>query len=233
MKKLDVLWIIERFGVEPDDSELDTAEHLVGDPCAYVATQLRRHGIDPDPLEDKIAAHVEATQRQLDAKPFESVAELEDALRRFSIAHAATARVALVATPSKNTRAAPGSCLGQVNIALPGEPWPHHEGRAMRGILQVRCQDLPRRPVALDGMSWLTMFIDDPLPFNTPSGDGWLLRTYPEGAAIVQVDPPTRHPSTAISWTPTPDMVEQAWAIQNHVDDGLFDRFQATLENHE
>lgn len=79
-----------------------------------------------------------------------------------------------------------GSWFGRVNLALPGEEWPTHEGKPMYALAQIDLTQLPFRPPRLDDLEVITVFIDDDLPAGDgPNGDGWCLRAYPDRSALV------------------------------------------------
>jgi hypothetical protein len=85
-----------------------------------------------------------------------------------------------------------GSWFGGVNLALPGEAWPTHNGKPMYALAQIDLTQLPFRPPRLDDVEMITIFIDDDLPTDhEPNGDGWCLRAYPDASALIplaQVD---------------------------------------------
>ena len=79
-----------------------------------------------------------------------------------------------------------GSWFGRVNLALPGEEWPTHDGKPMYALAQVDLTQLPFRPPRLEDVEMITVFIDDDLPGeDEPNGDGWCLRAYPELSRLV------------------------------------------------
>ncbi len=74
------------------------------------------------------------------------------------------------------------------------EPWPicALSGRPLRAILQIRCDELPVRPAALDGVAlltfWFDTFGDD--WWDQPNGRGFLVRTYDTLDGLVMTPPP-------------------------------------------
>ena len=87
------------------------------------------------------------------------------------------------------------SWMGQVLLGLPGEEWPTHEGRPLWGVCQIRVDELPAAaPSALDDIELVTIFIDLlDLPYDSPNGEGWELRTYASVDALVPLLEPERH----------------------------------------
>lgn len=74
------------------------------------------------------------------------------------------------------------SWFGGQFVGVDGEAWPVGEGGLMVPLIQVRTDELPFRPKALEGIALLTVFIGPKkLPLSRPAknGDGWVIRTYP------------------------------------------------------
>lgn len=74
------------------------------------------------------------------------------------------------------------SYFGGQFVAYPGDEWPTNDGDPMIPLLQVRTDELPYRPAALEGIALFNVFIGPrelPLDLPAESGDGWLLRSYP------------------------------------------------------
>ncbi|MCQ4164855.1 DUF1963 domain-containing protein [Tahibacter harae] len=60
-----------------------------------------------------------------------------------------------------------------------GEELPFHDGEPMFPLLQIRTDELPWRPPALDGVALLVLFHNlHHYPFGKPHGEGWLIREY-------------------------------------------------------
>lgn len=72
------------------------------------------------------------------------------------------------------------SYFGGRFVAGPGEGWPLNGGQPMIPLLQVRTDELPCRPRALQGIALFNVFVGPrqlPLDLPAESGDGWLLRS--------------------------------------------------------
>lgn len=73
------------------------------------------------------------------------------------------------------------SYFGGRFVGESGEDWPQWENEPMLPLLQIKTDELPHRPQALDGIVLLNVFIGSKeLPIDLPAenGNGWLLRTY-------------------------------------------------------
>lgn len=71
------------------------------------------------------------------------------------------------------------SWFGSVNLALPGETWPHSDGKPMHALCQINLLDLPYRPPRLDDLEFISVFIGpSKLPSDKPNGERWCLRAY-------------------------------------------------------
>jgi Domain of unknown function (DUF1963) len=81
-----------------------------------------------------------------------------------------------------------GSWFGRVNLALPGEGWPMHDGRPLHALAQIDLTQLPFRPPHLDDLELITVFIDEPPDDDQPNGEGWCLRAYPDRAKLVPLE---------------------------------------------
>jgi hypothetical protein len=85
------------------------------------------------------------------------------------------------------------SYFGGRFVAGAGEDWPLNGGQPMIPLLQVRTDELPYRPQALEGIALFNVFIGPrELPIDLPaeSGDGWLLRSYPNLDNLSPLVPP-------------------------------------------
>jgi hypothetical protein len=170
--------------------------------------------------------------REITARTF---AALDKHLRRASIAQIGGFR------PPDDPAS---SWFGGRFVSLPGEPWPTWQEQEMLSLLQIRVDELPYRPSQLDGVALVTVFVDrDDLPYNTPNGQGWLVRTYPSAAGLVPLPEPgagspiRRFP---IRWTlcedEGPDW-EDAWRVVdlsefNALDRSYMDQFHDRYRNH-
>lgn len=77
------------------------------------------------------------------------------------------------------------SWFGRVNLALPGEEWPHFANKPMLALAQINLTALPFRPPGLEDLELITVFIGpDELPSDAPNGEGWLLRAYSNVAQL-------------------------------------------------
>src|SRR5438093_5446223 len=81
------------------------------------------------------------------------------------------------------------SWFGKVLVAGEGEEWPRSVGKPMMPLCQLNLTECPFVPEALSDIALIALFIDpDDLPLDTPNGDGWMLRAYPnlDGLSPVQ-----------------------------------------------
>lgn len=80
------------------------------------------------------------------------------------------------------------SWFGRIRVALPHEVWPSHNGKPMFPLCQINCTELPYTPDALSDIALLSVFItQDDLPFDSPNGEGWALRTYAKLDGLIEV----------------------------------------------
>lgn len=109
-----------------------------------------------------------STREEIIAKLF---AELDCHLRKASIAEIGGFR------PPDNPIT---SCFGGPFVAQAGEEWPEWEGEPMLPLLQVRIDELPYCPPALDGIALFNVFIRrDRMPDpGTENGQMWVMRSY-------------------------------------------------------
>jgi hypothetical protein len=85
------------------------------------------------------------------------------------------------------------SYFGGRFVGRVGEGWPQNGGEPMIPLLQVRTDELPYCPPALDGIALFNVFIGPrelPLDLPAESGDGWLLRSYPSLDGLAPLAPP-------------------------------------------
>ena len=83
------------------------------------------------------------------------------------------------------------SWFGRVRVALPHETWPSHNGKAMLPLCQINCTELPYKLDVLSDIALISVFISqDDLPYDTPNGEGWALRTYAAVDGLVEVGEP-------------------------------------------
>jgi len=81
------------------------------------------------------------------------------------------------AVPADPLRA---SWFGRVNLALPGEEWPAHNGVPMAPIAQLNLREATYVPPALADTALLTVFFGaEVLSRDSDNGDGWVVRAYP------------------------------------------------------
>lgn len=82
-----------------------------------------------------------------------------------------------------------GSWFGRVNLALPGEGWPMTDGRPLHALAQIDLTQLPFRPARLEDVEMIAIFItEEALEEDTPNGQGWCLRAYPDLSALVPLE---------------------------------------------
>ncbi|MGC4044693.1 MAG: DUF1963 domain-containing protein [Armatimonas sp.] len=119
------------------------------------------------------------------------------------------------------------SWFGSNFLGLPGEEWPQGQSAPMNPLLQVRVDELPYCPLPLKDSQLVTVFYDSET-VSTPvnNGDGWLIRTYPDIAALkpltappVGSDWPRLFP---IKWALVPDDApewETSWSLDQEAMD--------------
>jgi hypothetical protein len=87
------------------------------------------------------------------------------------------------------------SYFGGRFVARPGEEWPLNDGQPMIPLLQVRTDELPHRPQALEGIALFNVFIGPtkpPIDLRAENGEGWVLRSYPNLDGLPELAPPTK-----------------------------------------
>jgi hypothetical protein len=88
--------------------------------------------------------------------------------------------------PSPNPAA---SWFGRVNLRLPHESWPIDAAGPMLPIVQLNLRDAPYVPPSLSDLDVLAVFFGrGVLPTDTPNGDGWLVRAYPNVGALCTLE---------------------------------------------
>jgi len=103
------------------------------------------------------------------------------------------------------------SWFGGSFAMLPGESWPHHEGKPMIPVLQIRVDELPVVPRQLGAVALLALFVTQSrLPIDLPSanGEGWVVRTY----ASLQDLEPVKAPPAAQALRP----FQVRWALNEN-----------------
>jgi uncharacterized protein YwqG len=70
------------------------------------------------------------------------------------------------------------SWFGCVNFYSAGEDWPAFEGKPLHPLCQINLVEFPYRMKELEDIDFITVFISDDIPNDTPNGQGWCLRTY-------------------------------------------------------
>lgn len=128
------------------------------------------------------------------------------------------------------------SWFGGSFLGLPEEPWPVGAVLPMVPLLQVRTDELPYCPPALDGVALLTIFWEpDRITRPLIQGDSWQIRSYPrlEGLRPLPMPTPgTRWPKPfPIQWTLAEEdapawedswrLAPDAMTIINDDDDGI------------
>ncbi|MFI5091192.1 MAG: DUF1963 domain-containing protein [Terriglobales bacterium] len=85
------------------------------------------------------------------------------------------------------------SLLGDVGVIGIGEDWPSSGGHPMASGCQIKLDELPLRPAALDDLDFLCLYMaldqdgNYELPTSTPNGEGWELRAYERGRPLAEV----------------------------------------------
>ena len=90
------------------------------------------------------------------------------------------------------------SWFGGNFLAYPDDRWPDCGDGPMLPLLQVLVEELPFRPLALDGIALFNVFVGPKrLPTNLPAKNGsrWQIRTY---ASIEDLEPLAGQPSSRI-----------------------------------
>jgi uncharacterized protein YwqG len=83
------------------------------------------------------------------------------------------------------------SWFGKVEFCSEGENWPYSNEKPMLPLAQINLNDLSYIPKRLEGLSFITIFIDaENLPIDTPNGEGWEIRTYKNIDELIPIDKP-------------------------------------------
>jgi hypothetical protein len=138
------------------------------------------------------------------------------------------------------------SYFGGGFVARAGEDWPLNGGEPMIPLLQVRTDELPYRPEALNGIAMFNVFIGPrelPLDLPAANGDGWLLRSYQSLDGLAQLAPPAepRIRPFPVRWHPSDSEGPQwddAWGLYdltefNKLEDAIhlfYDRYKRHLD---
>lgn len=85
-----------------------------------------------------------------------------------------------------------GSLIGSVGVIGIREDWPSYGGHPMAAVCQVKLDELPFRPAALEDLDFVCLYMaidpqgDYVLPNSTPNGEGWEVRAYAHGAPLAE-----------------------------------------------
>jgi uncharacterized protein YwqG len=89
------------------------------------------------------------------------------------------------------TNSLTASRFGGIPVGSPGEDWPCFQGQPLSVVCQLNLSEAPYVPPELLDISIITIFADlASHEFALENGSDWRLRTYPEGAALVELNPP-------------------------------------------
>jgi len=78
------------------------------------------------------------------------------------------------------------SWFGRVNVCAKGEAWPETGKKPMHALCQINLTVLPFRPLRLDDIAFITVFIGpNELPDNDVNGASWCLRAYKSTDALI------------------------------------------------
>lgn len=111
------------------------------------------------------------------------------------------------------------SWFGGKAVREPGEETPTYKGKPMFPLLQINCQELPYRPLQLEGTALLVLYLNsEEIPFDKPNGDGWLIREYQslDGLSPFAAAKPERLKPFPIKWLlsePERPGWEEAWGV--------------------
>ena len=84
----------------------------------------------------------------------------------------------------------PASWFGRVSVCAPGESWPHVDGEPMHALAQIDLCDFPYRTPGTEDLEFIAVFVGPGrLPIDTPNGERWLVRTYPDASVLVPLEP--------------------------------------------
>ncbi len=132
------------------------------------------------------------------------------------------------------------SWFGGRGVGLAGEELPLYKGKEMFPLMQVRIDELPYIPAALERTKFLVVFFNrDEIPFDQENGNGWLIREYESVEDLMPLPASTEAPVVKdfpIKWslsdTEGPGW-EDAWGVTDltpineseEASDLFFDRF--------
>lgn len=209
----------ETFGIDMHEEDV---EQFACDPFAYLAARIDTKGA---PLtEAEIRARLEQT-RAARPLPWTTDAEVDEALQVFGSARVASRRDAWIAEARPETDDPLASWLGTVRVAMPGEEWPIHDGRPLRGVLQLRVAELGSPCPLLDGIELLTVFCDA----DEQPDLAYRVRAYPSVEGLVHLPSPRADRFRAVRWRATVDEPPLAWCIEDRLPAAMFGRFQASI----
>lgn len=81
------------------------------------------------------------------------------------------------------------SWFGIVQLCKDGESWPTHGENPMHALAQINLKDLPFKPLGLEDIEFITIFIGPKeLPVDEPNGTKWLIRTYSKLSQLVPLE---------------------------------------------
>ena len=86
--------------------------------------------------------------------------------------------------PSDDIKA---SWLGKVLIAKEGEEWPKYAGNPMTPLLQLNLSDIPSKPNNLNGIEFITVFIDEKSVLDSKDGT-YIIRTYKSEDTLISLN---------------------------------------------
>lgn len=71
------------------------------------------------------------------------------------------------------------SRFGGFAMGMPNEKIPLFKGKEMYPLLQIRLDEVPYKPSIFEKVAFLVVYMNvDDLPFDTPNGEGWLVKEY-------------------------------------------------------
>lgn len=128
------------------------------------------------------------------------------------------------------------SWFGKINLAAPGESWPHQDGKPMLPLAQINLTELPFRPHRLEDIDFITIFIG---PENLPeledqNGKNWVLRAYKNIQNLVPLEQPVIS-SHIKAFQMRPNVIEKDYPCHDDVPleyiDHLSDAYYEQFEN--
>lgn len=157
----------------------------------------------------------------------EALARIRALCRPASVAHIGGFR------PPKNKET---SWFGGNFLGLPREEWPQGTSAPLIPLLQLRIDELPYCPSALERVQLLTVFYDtERLSTPVDNGDGWLIRTYPDITVLEPLPMPDPGPDwprifpirwefvseDAPNWESSWELDSEAMQVINAREDGI------------